>query len=152
MSGREDRDVEDGGEKGRERSIVSIRGVDKELYRRVSTIAKELDKTVGEVVNEALDLFIRLTDEASDRLSSLVSKSYIVKGLDRLRVSGEELRVLERPVIFAYIGELELTGLDDEALERIVKIHRVDRLRVSGSFNRIKLYSRLSNVGEVVEA
>ncbi len=148
----EERREDDVREDHRERSVVSIRGVDRDLYKKVSSIAKELDKTVGEVVNEALELFIRFTDEASDRLSSLVSRSYIVKGLDRLSIKGGELKSLERPVIFAYIRELELVDLDDEAIDRIVKIHRVGRLRVSGSFNRIKLYSKLSSVDEVVEA
>lgn len=136
---------EDGG-----KGIISIRGIDKSLYRRISGLAKELDKSVGEVINEALELFIRLTDESATRISRLLSSSYVVKGVDELELSREDVKGVDKPVVFMNIRRLVIRGLDDDALNMIAKVIDVDEFYVYGRVNKVKLYSKLNRVGKVV--
>ncbi len=140
-----DREEAESGEKG----VVSVRGVDKSLYRRISSLAKELDTSVGEIVNEALELFIKVTDGTTEKIRRLIRNSYVVKDVDEFEVSGDELLELDKPVVFMDIGELILRDVDDDALDNVVKIINVDKVVVYGQVNRIKLFSKLSEVGEV---
>jgi hypothetical protein len=51
----------DGGEE--EKKTVTIRGIDKKLYEMATETARKTGKTVGEVVNESLRLFLAATGE-----------------------------------------------------------------------------------------
>ena len=39
---------------------ISIRGLDNEIYRQLTIAAKEMGKTIGEVTNEAIKLYLTL--------------------------------------------------------------------------------------------
>lgn len=144
----DDKDV-DGGSGDEVKKTISIRGVDKSLYGKLSAIAKEVDKTIGELVNEAIELFVKVTDGVTETVAKVIHEPYVIKNLDRLVISGGELRSLDRPVMFLNIRELVLEELDDEALDTIVKVMKVDNVVVKGSVNKIKLYSRFDRVGDI---
>ncbi|HIE37177.1 TPA: hypothetical protein EYP83_03325 [Candidatus Geothermarchaeota archaeon] len=138
-----------GGSDDNVKKTISIRGIDKNLYSKLSAIAKEVDKTIGELVNEAIDLFVKVTDGVTETVAKVIHEPYIIKNLDKLVITGDELRGLDRPVMFLNIRELILEDLDDDALDRIVKVMKVDKVLVKGSVNKVKLYSRFDRVGNV---
>ncbi len=142
------RDV-DQGSKDEGKKTISIRGVDKNLYNKLSAIAREVDKTIGDLVNEAIDLFVKVTDGVTETVSKVIHEPYVIKNLDRLVISGRELNELDRPVMFLNIKELILEDVDDSSLDAIVKIMKVDKVVVKGSVNKIKLYSKLDRVSNI---
>jgi len=131
------------------KKTISIRGVDKNLYNKLSAIAREVDKTIGDLVNEAIDLFVKVTDGVTETVSKVIHEPYVIKNLDRLVITGKELRELDRPVMFLNIKELVLEDLDDISLDVIVKIMKVDKVVVKGSVNKIKFYSKLDRVAKI---
>ena len=100
-------------------------------------------------MNEAIELFVKVTDGISETVAKVVHEPYIVKNMDRLEISGEELKNIDKAVLFLNIKHLILKDLDDEAIGNVVKIMRVERLDVTGNFNKVRLLSKLENVKEV---
>lgn len=131
------------------KKTISIRGVDKNLYNKLSAIAREVDKTIGDLVNEAIELFVKVTDGVTETVSKIIHESYVIKNLDRLVITGKELNELDRPVMLLNIRELVLKDLDDTSLDAIAKIMRVDKLVVKGHVNKVKLYSKLDRVSHI---
>ena len=131
------------------KKTISIRGIDTSLYNKLSAIAREVDKTIGELVNEAIDLFVKVTDGVTETVSKVIHEPYVIKNLDKLEINGDELKELERPVLFLNIDELVLNDLDEEALDKVVKIMKVNKLVVKGKVNKVKLYSKLDRVNAV---
>ncbi len=145
----EDKKEVDQGSKDDGKKTISIRGVDKNLYNKLSAIAREVDKTIGDLVNEAIDLFVKVTDGVTETVSKVIHEPYVIKNLDRLVISGKELNELDRPVMFLNIKELILEDVDDSSLDAIVKIMKVDKVVVKGSVNKIKFYSKLDRVSNI---
>ncbi len=132
-----------------DKKTVAIRGIDKSLYNKLSAIAREVDKTIGELMNEAIDLFVKVTDGISETVAKVIHEPYVIKNLDTLEISGEELKDLDKAVLFINIDRLYLKDVDDEAIDKIVKIMRVKRFKAEGSFNRVRLLSKLEHVDEI---
>ena len=89
--------------------------MNEELYRRAAALAKTTGRTVGEVMNEAIELVLNVGEAALSPLvkpSERGGKIVEVSGLEELKVSREDLDDLgegER-VIFRGLGRLEVEG------------------------------------------
>lgn len=102
--------------------IISIRGLDNEIYRQLTIVAKEMGKTIGEVTNEAIKLYLTLlkgSESIARKVSSTIgtiTKAFkeglketeidIVRGLDELTISRKDLEGYGKPVAFMFIGKL----------------------------------------------
>lgn len=103
--------------------IISIRGLDNEIYRQLTIAAKEMGKTIGEVTNEAIKLYLTLlkgSESIARKISTTIStitKAFkeglketeidIVRGLDELTISRKDLVNYGKPVAFMFIDKLK---------------------------------------------
>ena len=114
---------ESGGEFREERrKDVTIRGVDSDLYDRAAEIARRTGKTIGEVINEALGLFIDLTEGMRSGIQPLVDSAK-----EAGRRIGEGLTSAV-PTVISDLEEIEVTKTDLEQFGRRVVFQNIDRL------------------------
>lgn len=110
------------------RKIVSIRGLDTELYHEVFSMAKKDGKRVSEVVNKALSAFLN-GDHSDERENSNVSKGvgmFTLKNDGEISLSKNDIINLKKEV---GLFRIETTGrlkfdkdLDKDSLKNIDKI------------------------------
>ncbi|HDJ89468.1 MAG TPA: hypothetical protein ENG40_02080, partial [Thermoprotei archaeon] len=98
-----------------EKKVVSIRGIDEDLYRRATVFARETGKTIGEIINESLRLLLSIADFSSKSISVLLSElkegliesglmSVIIKNLDEVSLNERDLKESDRPIVLTNIG------------------------------------------------
>ena len=104
------------------RKDVTIRGVDSDLYDRAAEIARRTGKTIGEVINEALGLFIDLTEGIRSGIQPLVDSAK-----EAGRKIGEGLTSAV-PTVISDLEEIEVTKTDLEQFGRRVVFQNIDRL------------------------
>ena len=97
----------------REKKVVSIRGVDKKLYEEIATLARETGRTVGEVINEAMKLFlttsgklVELGKAFAEGLKEGSENAIEVGNLDILVVDRRDLKCVDGPIVFKNIKKL----------------------------------------------
>ncbi|MDK2463803.1 MAG: hypothetical protein QI223_03390 [Candidatus Korarchaeota archaeon] len=101
---------------------VTIRGVDSDLYDRAAEIARRTGKTIGEIINEALGLFIDLTEGIRSGIQPLVDSAK-----EASRRIGEGLTSAV-PTVISDLEEIEVTKTDLEQFGRRVVFQNIDRL------------------------
>ncbi|MDK2383540.1 MAG: hypothetical protein QI199_01865 [Candidatus Korarchaeota archaeon] len=147
---------------------VTIRGVDAFLYSRAAEIAKRTGKTMGEVVNEALRLFIDLTEglwgglepvaeglrEAGRRVDYTLSalNPTIISDLGELEVTKEDLEQLGRKVVFQRVKRLSFADdVDAETFERYVALIReCEEVRPPKGVSKLLVLSRCRKVDRLI--
>jgi|Deesub1362B_J571_1020462.scaffolds.fasta_scaffold00005_27 predicted DNA-binding protein len=141
------------------KEVVSIRGVDKELYQQLSAFAKEVGKTVGEVINEAMAIFISLKEGLSEAGGKFVEElektiSTYIGNIDEISVSKEDLQDIKGSIIFRNIGKLIFTDdIDNELFQKKVKrIINVNELVIPKSLSKMKVLSKSMHIKKVVVA
>jgi hypothetical protein len=130
-----------------EKSTITIRGINKKIYNRLATLSREMDKTIGELVNEAMSMFVTMTG----MIEGVDKNIMVIRGIETLRVSKEELENIDRKVLFMNIDELILDKhLTTEIFEgKIHKILNVNRLKIEGNVNKLVVYSKCLNVKDI---
>lgn len=123
----------------RESKPITIRGMDQDLYKQALAIAKQSGKTVGEVINEALEIYLTAVERFAGDLSAMVSAvrklgvtfqkgleeglGLQVKGLEELTINKNDLEALGKPVRFRNIGKLVFADdVDVETLKKYVAL------------------------------
>ncbi|HEW94337.1 hypothetical protein DRN84_01575 [Candidatus Geothermarchaeota archaeon] len=129
--------------------IISIRGIDKDLYKRLKAFADEAGKTVGEAVNDAIQIFLSLSGKLSATVDEIVKEAASLRGFNELSITGEEVKGFDKNIIIVDIDKLHLKDFDDEALQKIVRLINIKKLIVSGKVNKVALYSKCFNVSSV---
>ena len=150
------------------RKDVTIRGVDAFLYNKAAEIAKKTGKTMGEVVNEALRLFIDITEglragmqpiseglrEAGRRVDYTLSSisPTVISDVEELEVSKEDLEQFGRRVIFQNVRRLVFQDdIDAETFERYVALIReCEEVRPPKGVSKLLVLSRCRKVGRLV--
>lgn len=132
---------------GEEKSTVTIRGIDKRIYNKLSGLAKELDKTVGELINDAMALVITL----KGRIEGIGSTVLLIDGVEKLEISARDLEELDKKVLIQNVEQLILSDDIETRLvkDKIYKLMNIKKLRVLGSVNKLMLYSKCINVKEI---
>ncbi|RLG51171.1 MAG: hypothetical protein DRN96_05950 [Thermoproteota archaeon] len=118
-----------GGDKG----AVTIKGVSREVYSRISELAKLTGKSIGEITNQAFRLYLALAEAQSKALSAIggmlkevgvaleKTGAVFMRDIEHLEVDAELLEESDRPIVFVGIGRLvfkpDVTG---ELFERKV--------------------------------
>jgi DNA replication initiation complex subunit (GINS family) len=130
-----------------EKSTITIRGINKKIYNRLATLSREMDKTIGELVNEAMSMFVTMTG----MIEGVDKNIMVIMGIESLRVSKEELENIDKKVLLMNIDELILEkGITTEIFEgKIHKILNVSRLRIEGNVNKLLVYSKCVNVKDI---
>ncbi len=135
------------GEEKDGKGTITIRGIDKKIYNKLSSLSREMDKTIGEALNEAMSLFITL----AGMVEGIDKNIMVIQGHDKLEVTGKELEDVDKKVLFMNIDELVFKDVDPEIFDKkIHKISNVKTLRIVGDMNKLKVYGKCMNVKKVV--
>lgn len=111
-------------EEREERKTVTIRGIDKDLYRKLLVIAEESGKTVGELMNEAMKLLLALGSSVV-KIGEKVAESTV----EISRAIGEGIKAgLESTLIISGVNELVVTKKDLESIDKPVSFRAIKRL------------------------
>jgi hypothetical protein len=155
----------------RKEKAYTIRGIDPSVYEAFSRMAKELNTSVGRLLNEAMRMMIGLVSIGSDiglRLgkmgvdvlrestemlkTAMPSPDYeVITGVKELEVSKSDLENTEKPVLFLNLNRLVFA--DDvtwEIIDKKVKgIRLVDEVVVPRHIPKLLLAKKCSMVGRI---
>ena len=154
-----------------EKKPISIRGVDKELYKKITLLARESGKTIGELINEAMKLLLTTTSaalEAAAKAGTAVTElgksvaegvkegvtDYIeVKDINELVLNADDLRRLDKPLVLRNIGRLVISNnVPFELFDRVVKsIVLVDEVVVPSSYPKLLVAARCRFVKKITQ-
>ena len=140
-----------------EKKTITIRGVDKTLYERVSELARQMGITIGEVINDALRKYLSFIEGIQSKvereLDELIQKgeAILIKDITSLTVSRKDLEPLDRKVIFRDIGTLVFTDDVDDKLfsEKVLRIIRVGTVSIPKTMSSLLVASRCERVGKI---
>ena len=164
-------------EGGEERRVYSIRGLDRDLYERFTSLARELNMTVGELMNLAMRITLSLIEAgriAGVRAAEIIGaisggllrapmemakaalekaiEYEVISSVSELEVTRSDLERAEKPVVF--VGMRRLVFADDvtwELLDEKVKAIRLVReVEVPEHIPRLKLARKCTGVERIV--
>ena len=145
-----------------EKKVVSIRGIDEDLYRRATVFARETGKTIGEIINESLRLLLSLADFSSKSISVLLSElkegliesglmSVIIKNLDEVSLNERDLKESDRPIVLTNIGRVFIENnvpfeLFDKKIQAVISC---GELNVPRNYPKVKVLSKCYYVKKI---
>jgi len=146
-------------EEGERRRIVSIRGVDRRLYEEIAVLARETGRTIGEVLNEAMRMFLAASGRIAD-----ISRAFAegvkegsegaveIGSLDEIEISRRDLEAVEKPVVLRNIRRVVIA--DDVPYElfesKVRGVIMVDELVVPRSYPKLLVARKCRYVKKIV--
>lgn len=146
-----------------DKTSVTIRGIDKDLYNRLSVLARETGKTIGELINESMRLMLSFTDNLGRKLTSFseafreglreARDKYLEIGLlDELVVTRRDLEEVDKPVVFKNIKRLIIS--DDVPYElfeeKISEIIMCKEVIVPENYPKLKVARKIRFGGKII--
>ncbi len=141
--------------------MVAIRGIDRRLYGKLASLAKDSGKTIGEIMNEAMRIFLVTTQKVAETGASIARTLLEETGkgmregvreegveeignLEELEVTRKDLEGVEK-VAFKNIKTLRFSSdIPYEMFEeKVVAIVLCDRVIVPKSFPKLKVARKL---------
>jgi len=151
-----------------EKKIVTVRGVDKDLYERISNIARSSGKTVGDVINDAMRTFLAFSGKVGEKIDEAtmkaigVGKSFvegyneagknilIVSDMEELHINKNEIVSVGKLLSFRNIKRLVLEDVDQDTINRYIdSIISVDELVVPSSVNKLLILPKCKFVKKI---
>lgn len=110
---------------------VTIRGIDKDLYERISAKARELNTTVGELINDAIGEILITLDLGLDKASKITDRTLKTVGeAIKLPIASVKETILSKDyIIISNIGELTLSEKDLKLLDKPLILVNVKKVR-----------------------
>ncbi len=141
--------------------VKSIRGIDDDLYERVSALARETGRTVGELVNEAMKFLLVATGKAAEvskqfvegyREVAKVGKDVeVVSGVEELEVTSKDLASMDKPVEFRNIRRLIFRDVPYSLFEeKVAKIVLCDTLVVPRDYPKLRVAKKCVMVKRIL--
>ncbi len=145
-------------EKKEVKKVKSIRGIDEKLYEQIALIARETGRTVGEVINEAMKVFVNITSKTVELGKGFVEgvkegAEPVIKvaGVGELTVTEKDLREVEGRVDFANIQVLKFEGVPYELFEEKVRsVTNVREVIIPKEYPKLKVLRKFVSVDKVV--
>ena len=145
------------------RGTITIKGVDKEVYRALVSLAKFWGKTAGEVATQAFKLYLSIVESLGGALSELgkaleragntISRMgvQVVSGIGHLELDKATLEKAERPLFLVGIKKLVIKpDVGAELIrEKIFGIVDCDVVEVPSGALRVEVLKKCRFVGEV---
>lgn len=136
---------------------ISVKGIKRDVYDKVSQIAKVTGRTLGEVTNEAYKSLIGAFDGAGhisrnfiEGLSGSVSR--YVENIKNLDLTRKDLEEIGHRTVFKNIDNLVLVDVDDETFDRYVDaIINVKILSIPASLKKSKVLLKCSYVDSITQ-
>lgn len=146
-----------------EKTSITIRGVDKDLYNRLSILARETGKTIGELVNESMRLMLSFTDSLGKTITSFgeslregwreARDKYLeISLLDELVVTRKDLEELDKPVIFKNVKRIVISDDIPYELfeEKVREIIMCKEVIIPRSYPKLKVARRIRLGGKII--
>ncbi len=136
---------------------ISVKGIKKDVYDKVSQIAKVTGRTLGEVTNEAYKSLIGAFDGAGHisrnfREGLAGSVSRYVENIKNLDLTKKDLEEIGHKTVFKNIDNLVLVDVDDETFDRYVDaIINVKVLSIPVSLKKSKVLLKCSYVDSITQ-
>jgi len=131
------------------KDIISIRGVNKDLYQKLSAYAKEAGMNIGEVINNAMAAFLATIEGIRTTSRELIEgiqkgMNIYIGDIDELKVEARDLEEVENLVILRNIKKLEISeDIDQELFNRKIKrIVNVDELVIHGKLSKFQVLAK----------
>ncbi len=155
------------GEERKRQKDVLIRGVEEEAYRDMANLAKRMNVSVGFLASQAFKLIVALVEdrggillvpvEIARKVGRLVPgpvKSImprIIKYVNKLSISGEDLESSETPLVFLGIDYLIFEDDVSEKLfdDKVLKIVDCGVVEVPAHIKKFTVLSKVAFVREV---
>ena len=139
-----------------ERTTISVKGVSKDIYDRMSRIARETGRTIGEVTNDAYRVFIGTFEGALGISREFIkgAKSthvYVVSNIKKLEMSGEDIKELGGRVSFRNIESLTFKDISQEDFDsRVDSILQVRKLTLPHGIKKSSVVVKCDFVDNIV--
>lgn len=147
-----------------QKGTITIKGVDKEVYRAFVSLAKLMGKTTGELATEAFKLYLSVMGlfggafataaRAIKGLGDMVERMAFqtIGGFEALEVDRSMLEVANRPLLFMDIGRLVIKPDVDEGLieEKVFGIIDCDVVELPPGLPRASVLRKCRFVRKVV--
>jgi len=142
-------------QEGENTQNISVKGIKKDVYDKVSQIARITGKTLGEVTNEAYKSLIGAFDGAGhisrnfrEGLSGTMSR--YVENIKNLDITKKDLEEIGHKTVFKNIDTLVLVDVDDETFDRYIDaIINVKSLSIPASLRKSKVLLKCSYVDTI---
>jgi len=151
----------------RNKKDVLIRGVDEEAYRSLTDLAKRMRVSTGYLASESFRLLVALLDgrckfllvplELARRIKGLMPEAlksiapYVIKHVDKLRVSRTDLYSVKSPIIFFGVNELifedDVTEKDID--KKVLRIINCKIIEIPQHISKFLVLSKASFIGEI---
>ncbi|MEM0020870.1 MAG: hypothetical protein QW333_01560 [Fervidicoccaceae archaeon] len=147
---------------------VTIRGIDKDLYERISRKAKELNITVGTAINEAmrdflsaldagLEIFQKSTDKALTSIRTALpaqQTSIIIKDIGEIRITANDLMKADRPILLLNVKKIVFTDDVTENIfrEKIRSIKIAEEVVIPKGISMITVAQKCQMVKKITQA
>lgn len=131
-----------GEESGEEKKTVVIRGVEGEIYRRLSELSKKTDKTLGELATQAFKLYLSMVE---------LGGKIAYHTLEAIRGVGERLEKFTKMVVVRDVEELEISKRDLEEVEEPIVIIGVKRVIIGDDVSYEMLEKKIRDIVDVEE-
>ncbi len=132
-----------------EKRPISIRGVDRRLYEEMVVLARDLGKTIGELLNDAMALFLTFKEGAKEIKGAVAEglekvKPVVISNVEELVLNADDLREVKGVLLIRNVKKLEFgddvtQALFDEKVKRIIK---VDELIIPKSLSKIRVLAK----------
>jgi len=146
----------------REKKTIVVRGVEEETYRRIAELARRMNKTIGEIVNQAFRTYLSIMEVggrvASQTLEAIrdigetirgniarfVEVENVIRDFEELTISKSDLEYATQPLVFMNIGKLVFEdGISKELFkEKVGKIVNCDYVEVPSSIPKMLVASK----------
>ncbi|MFB6470886.1 MAG: hypothetical protein TU36_006620 [Vulcanisaeta sp. AZ3] len=141
-------------EESSERKTVTIRGLNTDIYDRISRLARETGMTIGEIVNDALKRYTAALESVSRTIDNMIRAGdvIVISGISSLTVAKTDLESLEKPVVFKDMDELVFADdvTNDLIKNKVAKIVNVNTVYVPNTVSTLLIASKSEFVKRIV--
>lgn len=153
---------------GGKKKQISIRGVDEDLYKQISLLARELGVNVGSLINQAIKTFLSLPPEVrtparllkaavefpAEFTSGLVdSTGLVISDVSSLTISRGDLESVDGKVSFRGIERLEFKEDVDEELfnSKVRSVAYCNEIVIPRTLRKLTVLAKCRKIGKVTE-
>ncbi len=138
-----------------EKTTISVKGVSKDIYNRMSKIARETGQTIGEVTNDAYKVFIGTFEGAIGISREFIkgaksSHVQVVSNFKKLEMTGKDINDLGGRVSFRNIESLRLRDISQEDFDsKVDSILQVKKLVLPKEIKKSSVVVRCNFVDSI---
>lgn len=138
------------------RKTISIKGVSADLYNKVQKISKDTGKTIGQITDDAYKSFVGSINSAKNISDSFLNgikegSSRFIENIKELDITGNDLKEINRKVIFKNIDVLTFKDIDNDTFDKYVNsIVMVKNVIIPKTLGKSKVILKSNFVDKII--